>query len=76
MQEAEAALGACIQDPIFHRVRDVAPNKVPLRGQHSFVSFHIFVPWYFLGCLMAVHFGICHAGNVLLKLQAARIMFS
>lgn len=24
---AEAALGASIQDPIFHRVRDVAPNK-------------------------------------------------
>ncbi|EXB37066.1 tRNA (guanine(37)-N1)-methyltransferase 2 [Morus notabilis] len=25
--EAEAALGASIQKPIFHRVRDVAPNK-------------------------------------------------
>ncbi|KAL4328989.1 hypothetical protein HN51_036023 [Arachis hypogaea] len=24
---AESALSACIQDPIFHRVRDVAPNK-------------------------------------------------
>ncbi|KAL8547812.1 hypothetical protein ACS0TY_007226 [Phlomoides rotata] len=24
---AETALGACIQDPTFHRVRDVAPNK-------------------------------------------------
>ncbi|KAL5541731.1 hypothetical protein UlMin_009441, partial [Ulmus minor] len=27
ISEAEAALGARIQDPIFHRVRDVAPNK-------------------------------------------------
>ncbi|PON73356.1 SAM-dependent methyltransferase TRM5/TYW2-type [Parasponia andersonii] len=27
ISEAEAALGACIQDPMFHRVRDVAPNK-------------------------------------------------
>ncbi|KAK4798607.1 hypothetical protein SAY86_030933 [Trapa natans] len=25
--EAEAALGAVIKDPLFHRVRDVAPNK-------------------------------------------------
>ncbi|KAL0335839.1 UNVERIFIED_CONTAM: tRNA (guanine(37)-N1)-methyltransferase 2 [Sesamum radiatum] len=27
ISEAEAALGASIQDPTFHRVRDVAPNK-------------------------------------------------
>ncbi|XP_073122799.1 tRNA (guanine(37)-N(1))-methyltransferase 2 isoform X2 [Henckelia pumila] len=27
LSEAEKALGAHIQDPIFHRVRDVAPNK-------------------------------------------------
>ncbi|KDP32320.1 hypothetical protein JCGZ_13245 [Jatropha curcas] len=27
ISEAESALGACIQDPVFHRVRDVAPNK-------------------------------------------------
>ncbi|XP_060964237.1 tRNA (guanine(37)-N1)-methyltransferase 2 [Cannabis sativa] len=27
ISEAEAALGSSIQDPIFHRVRDVAPNK-------------------------------------------------
>ncbi|KAL3618109.1 hypothetical protein CASFOL_038430 [Castilleja foliolosa] len=27
LSEAETALGARIQDPIFHRVRDVAPNK-------------------------------------------------
>ncbi|RYR58467.1 hypothetical protein Ahy_A05g024255 isoform C [Arachis hypogaea] len=25
---AESALSACIQGPIFHRVRDVAPNKI------------------------------------------------
>lgn len=30
LQEAESALNARIQDPIFHRVRDVAPNKVSL----------------------------------------------
>ena len=29
-QVAESALNAKIQDPIFHRVRDVAPNKVLL----------------------------------------------
>lgn len=28
LQEAEVALNARIKDPIFHRVRDVAPNKV------------------------------------------------
>jgi hypothetical protein len=28
MQIAESALKATILDPIFHRVRDVAPNKV------------------------------------------------
>lgn len=28
MQVAETALAASIKDPIFHRVRDVAPNKV------------------------------------------------
>lgn len=28
LQEAESALNAGIKDPIFHRVRDVAPNKV------------------------------------------------
>ncbi|KAK4479252.1 hypothetical protein RD792_014763, partial [Penstemon davidsonii] len=27
ISEAEAALGASIQEPIFHKVRDVAPNK-------------------------------------------------
>ncbi|XP_062090709.1 tRNA (guanine(37)-N1)-methyltransferase 2 isoform X5 [Humulus lupulus] len=27
ISEAEAALGSSIQDPIFHKVRDVAPNK-------------------------------------------------
>ncbi|KAK4402519.1 ALA-interacting subunit [Sesamum angolense] len=27
LKEAEAALGASIQNPTFHRVRDVAPNK-------------------------------------------------
>ncbi|GAV82065.1 LOW QUALITY PROTEIN: Met_10 domain-containing protein [Cephalotus follicularis] len=27
ISEAESALNACIQDPVFHRVRDVAPNK-------------------------------------------------
>jgi hypothetical protein len=30
LQEAESALNAHIQEPIFHRVRDVAPNKVPI----------------------------------------------
>ena len=30
LQEAESALNASIQDPIFHRVRDVAPNKVSI----------------------------------------------
>lgn len=28
LQVAETALGASIQDPTFHKVRDVAPNKV------------------------------------------------
>ncbi|KAL3824960.1 hypothetical protein ACJIZ3_020989 [Penstemon smallii] len=27
ISEAEAALGASIQEPVFHKVRDVAPNK-------------------------------------------------
>lgn len=27
ISEAESALNACIQDPIFHKVRNVAPNK-------------------------------------------------
>ena len=35
LQEAESAINAKIQDPIFHRVRDVAPNKVLIIFCHN-----------------------------------------
>ena len=40
-QEAESALNASIQDPIFHRVRDVAPNKVSIFLRSLFIFYSI-----------------------------------
>lgn len=41
MQEAEVTMNAKIHDPIFHRVRDVAPNKVRTKSTLPFISHSI-----------------------------------
>lgn len=50
LQEAESALNANIQDPIFHRVRDVAPNKVLLcvcvRVHLEIICFNLYFCFY------------------------------
>ena len=76
MQVAEAALGASIQNITFHRVRDVAPNKVsPSVHDFQFVLLFIFSTSV-RGWIMTVLIGLPRAGNVLLELQAARIVLS
>ena len=51
LQEAESALNASIQDPIFHRVRDVAPNKVSIflrSPSWAYLYIYIYIYIFFL----------------------------
>ena len=82
LQEAESALNAHIQEPIFHRVRDVAPNKVliiipreinclfmtSLKQKYVFEIGRLLFVCIRVLCDLFLWFLIYHAGHVLLKL--------